>query len=102
MTSRLALGSVIWLVLAATRAALRAEPPTPKGIDAETIAAYLVLAQTQVTDAGLKELAGMKALTEIGLDAQVSDAGLKSLREMGLLHAISPARAAKNQRPPFG
>ena len=41
----------------------------------------LDLSRTQVTDAGLKELAGLKQLTTLDLrGAQVTDAGLKELR----------------------
>ena len=42
----------------------------------------LVLFGTQVTDAGLKELAGLKSLRELWLgDTQVTDAGVAQLRQ---------------------
>jgi internalin A len=49
----------------------------------------LGLTGTQVTDAGLKELAPFKKLTQLDLsDEQVTNASLRTLREFGLLHAM--------------
>ena len=49
----------------------------------------LNLRYTQVTDAGLKELAGLKSLHTLGLSGtQVTDAGLKELAGLKSLHTL--------------
>src|SRR5262249_50288745 len=60
----------------------------------------LDLSITQVTDAGLKELVGLKKLNSLNLTAaQVTDKALKVLREVGLLYALIWARAKDGGRP---
>lgn len=52
--------------------------------------ASLKLAGTEITDAGLKELAGLKSLTDLDLSGtHVTDAGLKQLAALKSLHRIS-------------
>jgi hypothetical protein len=54
----------------------------------------LNLVGTQVTDAGLKELAGLKSLQTLNLnDTQVTDAGLKELAGLKLKFLFIPDRA---------
>src|SRR5262249_57185976 len=58
------------------------------------------LVGTDVTDAGLKELADLKRLTVLVVKKeQVTDGALKSLREVELLHALPQARTAGIKRP---
>jgi internalin A len=52
-----------------------------------------------VTDAGLRELADFKNLTTLQLNAQPADAAMKTLREIGLLHAMTYAKAKNDTRP---
>jgi hypothetical protein len=42
---------------------------------------FLNLSETQVTDAGLKELTGLKGLQLLSLPTRVTDAGLQELRK---------------------
>jgi hypothetical protein len=59
----------------------------------------LELSDTKITAQGLKNLAGLKKLTTIRLEErQMSDANLRALREAGLLHAVSAA-SADRKRP---
>jgi Leucine-rich repeat (LRR) protein len=60
----------------------------------------LDLSGTRVTEVGLKELAGLKRLSSLHLnDTRVTDDVLRALREVGLLHALSHARAEDGGRP---
>ena len=53
---------------------------------------------TKVTHEGLKELAGLTKLTELGLsESQLSDANLRVLRQIGLLHCLNQAES--RERP---
>jgi hypothetical protein len=62
--------------------------------------ATLDLQDTKVTAKGLKELAGLKKLTMLRLnEAQMSDANLRVLREIGLLHCLQQASSVTVQRP---
>ena len=60
----------------------------------------LDLQDTRVTDEGLRALAGLKKLTLLRLsDTQVTDANLRALREIDLLHALSHASGKGDRRP---
>jgi hypothetical protein len=62
--------------------------------------ATLDLSSAQVTGVGLKELVALKKLTTLVLnETQVTDASLRSLREAGLLHVLSFAEGKDGARP---
>ena len=65
--------------------------PTGKlnGLPPPEVPFSLTLSNSQVTDAGLKELAGLKQLQTLGLsDTQVTDAGLKELASLKQLQTL--------------
>jgi hypothetical protein len=60
----------------------------------------LYLTGSDVTEMGLKELAGLGNLTTISLSRdQLTDGALRTLREIGLLHTLSRAWAKDKPRP---
>jgi hypothetical protein len=60
----------------------------------------LDLSDTQVTDAGLKELKELKNLRSLDLPkGSITDARLRTLREIGMLHALVQATAQDGKRP---
>src|SRR5437660_1229639 len=58
----------------------------------------LDIQRTQITDTGLKELKEVKSLRELW-PAKVTDQTLRTLREVGLLHALGYATGKDRKRP---
>ena len=79
------------------------EPPAiaPAKLPAPASPFGLSLASTDVTDEGLKELAGLKSLQALDLSyTRVTDAGLKELAGLKNLHALNLSGTRGIRLPP--